>query len=163
MISSILNGALFALKLIAFAAIICLFACILVLLSFLLISTPKNTLTENTSEQITALPLARQRRHNLTQEIINDILITPAPKQIKAAKKQETKSTKSPSKASQKSQTKSTKLPTQQARKPWSDMTSRELLAYAKQEKIKGYSSAYKTQKKMGLIKLIEQQPEFSE
>jgi hypothetical protein len=42
-------------------------------------------------------------------------------------------------------------------------MTSRELLAYAKQEKIKGYSSAYKTQKKLGLIKLIEQQPEFSE
>jgi hypothetical protein len=162
MISSILNGALFALKLIAFAAIICLFACILVLLSFLLISTPKNTLTENTSEQIPALPLARQRRHNLTQEIINDILITPAPKQIKAANKRQTKSTNSPSKASQKPQTKSTKLPTRQAKKPWSDMTSRELLAYAKQEKIKGYSSVYKSQKKPGLIKLIEQQPEFS-
>jgi len=75
----------------------------------------------------------------------------------------QTKSTNSPSKASQKPQTKSTKLPTQQAKKPWSDMTSRELLAYAKQEKIKGYSSVYKTQKKLGLIKLIEQQPEFSE
>jgi hypothetical protein len=163
MISSILNGALFALKLIAFATIICLFACLLLLLTFLLISTPKTTLTENTSEQITALPLARQRRHNLTQETINDVLITPAPKQIKAANKRRTKSTNSPSKASQKQQTKSTKLPTQQAKKPWSDMTSRELLAYAKQEKIKGYSSVYKTQKKLGLIKLIEQQPEFSE
>jgi predicted transcriptional regulator len=54
----------------------------------LLISNPKTTLTENTSEQITALPLARERQHNLTQEIINDILITPAPKQIKAANKQ---------------------------------------------------------------------------
>lgn len=163
MISSILNGALVALKLIVFAAIICLFACILVLLSFLLISTPKNTLTENTSEQITALPLARQRRHNLTQEIINHILITPAPKQIKAAKKQETKSTKLPSKASTKQQTKSMKLPTQQAKKPLTNMTYKELIAYCKQEKIKGYSSVYKTQKKLGLIKLIEQQPEFSE
>jgi len=162
MILSILNGALFALKLIAFATIICLFACILLLLTFLIISTPKTTLTENTFEQITALPLARQRRHNLTQEIINDILITPAPKQIKAANKRQTKSTKSPAKASQKPQTKSTKLPTQQAKKLWSDMTSRELLAYAKQEKIKGYSSVYKSQKKPGLIKLIEQQPEFS-
>jgi predicted PurR-regulated permease PerM len=148
MISSILNGALVALKLIAFAAIICLFACILVLLTFLLISTPKNTLSENTSEQITALPLARERRHNSTQEIINDILITPAPKQMKATKKQ---------------QTKLIKLPMQQAKKPLTDMTSRELLAYCKHERIKGYSSVYKTQKKLGLIKLIDQQPEFSE
>jgi len=163
MILSILNGALFALKLIAFAAIICLFACILFLLTFLLIPTPKTTLTENTSEQITTLPLARKRRHNLTQKIINDILITPAPKQIKATKKQQTKSTKSPSKASTKQQTKSMKLPTQQAKQTLTDMTSKELLAYAKQEKIKGYSSVYKTQKKLGLIKLIEQQPEFSE
>ncbi len=163
MISAILNGALSALKLIALAAIICLFFCILVLLIFLLISSPKNTLAENTSEQITALPLARERRHNSTQEIINNILITPAPKQIKAAKIQQTKSTKSPSKASTIQQTKSMKLPTQKAKKPLTDMTSKELLAYAKQEKIKGYSSAYKTQKKLGLIKLIEQQPEFSE
>jgi len=43
-----------------------------------------------------------------------------------------------------------------------SNMTSKELLAYAKQEKIKGYSSIYKSQKKPGLIELIEQQPEFS-
>jgi len=41
-------------------------------------------------------------------------------------------------------------------------MTSKELIAYAKQEKIKGYSNVYKTQKKLGLIKLIEQQPKFS-
>jgi hypothetical protein len=163
MISSVLNGVLLALKLIAFAAIICLFACILLLLTFLLISTPKNTLTENNPEQITALPLARQRRHNLTQEIINDILITPAPKQIKAAKKQETKSTKSPAKASTKQQTKSMKLSMQQAKKTLNNMTSKELIAYCKQERIKGYSSVYKTQKKLGLIKLIEQQPEFSE
>jgi predicted PurR-regulated permease PerM len=138
MISSILNGALFALKLIAFAAIICLFACILVLLTFLLISTPKTTLTENTSEQIPALPLARQRRQNLTQEIINNVLITPAPKQIKTASKRQTKSINSPSKASKKQRTKSMELPIQQAKKPLTDMTSRELLAYAKQEKIKG-------------------------
>jgi len=163
MISSVLNGALFALKLIAFAAIICLFACILLLLSFLLISNPKTILIENTSEQITPLPLARERRHNLTQKIINDILITPAPKQVKAANNRQTKSTNLPFKASKKPQNKSSKLPTQQAKKPLTDMTSRKLLAYAKQKKIKGYSSVYKTQKKLGLIKLIEQQPEFSE
>jgi hypothetical protein len=163
MILSILNGALFALKLIAFATIICLFACILLLLTFLIISTPKTTLTENTFEQITALPLARQRRHNLTQEIINDILITPAPKQIKAANKRQAKSTNSTSKASKKQQAKSMKYPRQYANKPLTDMTSKELLAYCKQERIKGYSSVYKTQKKLGLIKLIEQQPEFSE
>jgi hypothetical protein len=163
MISAILNGALVALKLVAFAAIICLFICISVLLTFLLISNPKTTLTENTSEQITPLPLARERQHNLTQEIINDILITPAPKQIKATKKQQTKSTKSPAKAPKKQQTKSIKLPMQQAKKHLTDMTTRELLAYCKQERIKGYSSVYKTQKKLGLIKLIDQQPEFSE
>jgi hypothetical protein len=163
MISSILNGALFALKLIAFAAIIYLFACLLVLLTFLLILTPKTTLTENTSEQITALPLAKERRHNSIQEIINDVLTTPVPKPIKTANNRQTKSTNSPSKGSQKPQNKSMNLPTRQAKKPWNDMTSKELLAHAKKEKIKGYSSVYKTQKKLGLIKLIEQQPEFSE
>jgi hypothetical protein len=163
MISAILNSVLFALKLIAFATIIYLFAYILLLLTFLLISTPRNTLTENTCEQIIPLLLARERRHNSTQEIINDILITPTPKPIKSANKRQTKSTMSPAKAPKKKQTKSTKIPTQQTRKPWIDMTSKELLTYAKQEKIKGYSSVYKTQKKLGLIKLIEQQPEFSE
>jgi len=72
-------------------------------------------------------------------------LITSAPKQIKAAKKQQTKSTKLPSKALKKQLTKLMKLPTQQTKKPLNDMTFKELLAYAKQEKIRGYSSVYKS------------------
>jgi hypothetical protein len=163
MISAILEGALFALKLIAFATIIFLFTCIAVLLTFLLISNPKIPLPDNEFKTTLALPLARKRPHNSTQEIINDILITPAPKQIKATKKQQAKTTKSTSEAPKKQPTKSMKLPKQQTRKPLKHMTSKELLAYAKQDKIKGYSSIYKSQKKPGLIKLIEQQPELSE
>jgi hypothetical protein len=128
-----------------------------------LVISQRTKQSDNTPKPISTLTPAKERRHNLTQEIINDILIKPAPKQIKAANKRQTKSTKSPAKAPKKQQTKSTKLPTEQTRKPWIDMTSKELLAYAKQEKIKGYSSVYKTKKKLGLIKLIEQQPEFSE
>ena len=150
MISAILEGALFALKLITFATIIFLLAFITVLITFLLISNPKSPLPDNESKTTLALPLARERQHNATQQIINDVLITPAPKQIKATKKEQAKTTKS------------TKLPTQQTKKPLIDMTSKELLAYCKQERIKGYSSIYKSQKKPGLIKLIEQQPEFS-
>jgi hypothetical protein len=160
MISAILEGALFALKLIAFATIIFLFAFITVLLSFLLLSNEKTHLPD--SKTTLALPLAKERRHNLTLEVINDILITSTPKQIKATKKEQAKTSKSTSEAPKKQPTKSTKLPTQQTKKPLIDMTSKELLAYCKQERIKGYSSIYKSQKKPGLIKLIEQQPEFS-
>ena len=159
MISAILESALFALKLIAFATIIFLFACITVLLSFLLLSNPKTPLPDSKSKTTLALLLARERPHNSTQKIINNILITPAQKQIKVPKKQQTKST---SEAPKKQPTKLIKLPTKHTKKPLSDMTSKELLSYAKQEKIKGYSSIYKSQKKPGLIKLIEQQPEFS-
>ena len=162
MISAILEGALFALKLIAFTTIIFLFACITVLLTFLLLSNQKTPLSDSKSKTTLALPLARKRPHNTTQVIINNILITPTPKQIKATKKEQAKMTKSTSKAPKKQPTKSTKLPTQQTEKPLIDMTSKELLAYCKQEKIKGYSSIYKSQKKPGLIELIEQQPEFS-
>jgi hypothetical protein len=148
MILAILNGALFALKLIAFATIIFLFACIAVLLTFLLISNPKSPLSDNESELILALPLAKERRHNSTQKFISDVLITPAPKQIKTANKQQSKSTKSTSKVPQKQPKKLMKLPTQQTKKPFFDMTFKELLAYCKQQKIKGYSTVYKSQKK---------------
>ena len=161
MISAILEGALFALKLIVFATIIFLFAFLTVLLSFLLLSNEKTHLPD--SKTILALPLARKRLHNTTQGIINDVLITQAPKQIKATKKEQSKTSKSTSQAPKKQPKKSTKLPTQQTKKPFIDMTSKELLAYCKQEEIKGYSSIYKSHKKQGLIKLIEQQPEFSQ
>ena len=162
MISAILNGALFALKLIAFATIIFLFVCIALLLTFLLISNPKAPLPNGKSKTSLALLLARKRLHNSTQKIINVVLITPTSKQIKATKKQQAKTTKLTSKAPKKQPTKSMKLATQQTKKLLINMTSKELLAYAKQKKIKGYSSIYKSQKKPGLIKLIEQQPEFS-
>jgi predicted PurR-regulated permease PerM len=162
MISAILNSVLFAFRLIALATILCLFACIILLLSFLVISQ-RTKQSDNTPKPISTLTPAKERRHNSTNKILNNVLTTPARKQIKADKKQQTKSTKSPSKVLKKQPTESTKLPTQQTRKPLIDMTSKELLAYAKQEKIRGYSSVYKTQKKLGLIKLIEQQSEFSE
>jgi hypothetical protein len=128
----------------------------------LLISNPKTSLPDSESKTTLALPLTRERPHNSTQEIINDILITPNPKEIKVTKKQQAKTTKSTAKAPKSQPTKSIKLPAHQAKKLLSDMTSKELLAYAKQEKIKRYSSVYKSQKKPGLIKLIEQHPEFS-
>lgn len=162
MISAILNSVLFALKLIAFAMIICLFACILLLLTFLVMSNQKTKDSSNTLEPLSALPPVKERRHNPTQEVLNDVLITPASKQIKEANKQKTKSTKSQSKALKKKPRESAQLPTQQTKKPLIDMTSKELLAYAQKEKIRGYSSVYKTHKKVGLIKLIEQQPKFS-
>ena len=127
MISAILKGALFALKLIAFATIIFLFACIAILLTFLLISNPKTLLPDSKSKTTLALPLARERQHNSTQGIINDVLITHAPKQIKATKKQQTKTTKSTSEAPKRQPTKSMKLPRQQTKKPLIDVTSKEL------------------------------------
>jgi hypothetical protein len=134
MISAILNSVLFALKLIAFATILCLFAYILLLLTFLVISSQKTKQSDSTPKLILTLPQQKKRRHNTTKVIHNDVLTTPTNKRLKEA-----------------------------SQKPLTSMTSKELLAYAKQEKIKGYSSVYKTQKKLGLIKLIEQQPEFSE
>jgi hypothetical protein len=129
----------------------------------LVVSSQKTKQIDNTPKPILTLTPAEKRRHNSTNKIINNVLTTPALKPIKADKKQQTKSTKSPSKALKKQPIKSTRLPTQQTRKSLIDMTTKELLAYAKKEKIRGYSSVYKTQKKLGLIKLIEQQPEFSE
>jgi hypothetical protein len=105
----------------------------------------------------------KERQQNSTQQIVNDVLITPAPKQTEGVKKQFKKSTKSQPQKPQKQQAKMTILSTQITKKPLISMTSKELLAYAKQEKIKGYSSVYKSQKKPGLIKLIEQQPKFFE
>ena len=105
----------------------------------------------------------KERQHNSTQQIVNDVLITPAPKQTKGVKKQSKKSTKSQPQKPQNQQEELTTLSTPLTKKPLSSMTSKQLLAYAKQEKIKGYSSVYKSQKKPGLIKLIEQQAEFFE
>jgi predicted PurR-regulated permease PerM len=167
MISAILNGVLFALKLMAFATIICLFTCILVLFSFLLLTSHQVRFSNALSELKPMITPTKERQHNSTQQIVNDVLITPTPKQTKGVKKQSKKSTKSQPQKPQKQQAKLTNLSTQATKKPLSSMTSKELLAYAKQEKIKGYSSVYKLQKKLGLIKLIEQrieqQPEFSE
>ena len=163
MISAILNSVLFALRLIAFATILCLFAYILLLLTFLVISSQKTKQSDNTPKLILTLEPAKERRHNSTDEILNNVLTTPASKQIKTAKKQPNKSTILSFKLLKKQPTESTRLTTLQTKKPLIGMTSKELIAYAKQEKIRGYSSVYKTQKKLGLIKLIEQQPEFSE
>ena len=163
MISSILNGALFALKLMAFATIICLFACILVLSSFLLLTTRQVRFSNTSSELKPMIISTKERQHNSTQQIVNDVLITPASQQTEGVKKQSQKSTKSQPQKPKKQRIKPTNLSIEVAKKPLTNMTSKELLAYAKQEKIKGYSSVYKSQKKPGLIKLIEQQPEFFE
>ena len=162
MISAILNSAIFALRLVAFATIFCLFFCIILLLSFLVISQRIEPIENNPKPNLT-LPPAKERRHNTTKVIHNNVLTTPTNKQLKETSQQPTKPNKSPSKALNKKPPKSTKQSTRQTKKPLTSMTSKELLAYAKQEQIKGYSSVYKTQKKLGLIKLIEQQPEFSE
>jgi hypothetical protein len=163
MTSAIINGVLFALKLMAFATTVCLFTCILVLLSFLLLTSHPVRFSNTLSELKPMITPIKERQHNSTQQIFNDVLITPAPKQTKDAKKQSKKSTKSQPQKPQTQQEKLTALSTQVTKKPLSSMTSKELLVYAKQEKIKGYSSVYKSQKKPGLIKLIEQQPEFFE
>jgi len=163
MISVIFNGVLFALKLMAFATIICLFTCILVLLSFLLLTSHQVRFSNTLSELKPMITPAKERQHNSRQQIVNNVLITPAPKQTKGVKKQSKKSTKSQPQKPQNQQEKLTTLSTSVTKKPLSSMTFKQLLAYAKQEKIKGYSSVYKSQKKPGLIKLIEQQAEFFE
>lgn len=71
MISAILNGALFALKLMAFATIICLFAYILVLLSFLLLTTHQVRFSNTLSELKLIITSTKERKHNSTQQIIN--------------------------------------------------------------------------------------------
>ena len=163
MISAILNGVLFALKLMACATIICLFTCILVLLSFLLLTSHQVRFSNTLSELNPMITPTKERQHNSTEQIVNDVLITPAPKQTKGVKKQSKKLTKSQPQKPQNQQEELTTLSTPLTKKPLSSMTSKQLLAYAEQEKIKGYSSVYKSQKKPGLIKLIEQQSEFFE
>lgn len=162
MISTILKGALCALKLIAFATIFYLLLCTFSFALFLFVMAHDSGL-EATAEPIKtdistppepkpmlALPQARTRRNNQTEAIINEILITPMPR-----KKKETKAKKQPSK-----QTKSQSKP---ANKPFEELTSTQLLAYAKEKKIRGYTTAYRIGKRPGLLKLIEQQPEFSQ
>ena len=163
MISVIFNGVLFALRLMACATIICLFTCILVLFRFLLLTSHQVRFSNTLSELNPMITPTKERQQNSTQQIVNDVLITPAPKQTKGVKKQSKKSTKSQPQKPQNQQEKLTTLSTSVTKKPLSSMTFKQLLAYAKQEKIKGYSSVYKSQKKPGLIKLIEQQPEFFE
>ena len=147
----------------AFATIICLFTCILVFLSFLILTSNQVRFSNTLSELKPMITPIKERQQNSTQQIVNDVLITPDPKQTEGVKKQFKKSTKSQPQKPQKQQAKMTILSTQITKKPLISMTSKELLAYAKQEKIKGYSSVYKSQKKPGLIKLIEQQPKFFE
>lgn len=140
MISTIINTVLFVLKSIAFATITFLFLCTLVLIGFLILTTHKSP------EPKPMLPSTKERPHNSKQTIVEEVLITAT--------------TKSQAKSNQKQQTKLIGIPRQVKKNSLAGMTSRELLAYAKQEKIKGYSSVYNSQNKLGLIKLIEQQIE---
>jgi len=147
MISTALKCALCALKLIVFATILYLAICILAFPFFIFVMSLDSGSCPDIL--IPELPQSRDKVHNTSEPIINDILITPAPKEEKKnkAKKQPTKQIDSQQKT---------------ANKPLEKMTSKELLAHAKAKKIKGYSAIYRKKKKSGLVELIKQQPEFS-
>jgi hypothetical protein len=153
-IFALFNAALYGLKLLAIAAIIYFVACIFAFAFFIFMLTfDAETTTETQIENETKteprqqllLPPAKERGHNQTERIENDILIPPTPKKPKQAKPK----TKTDKKAKTQTTTASNFL---------QNMTSKELLSYAKQHKIKGYSAIYRAEKKPGLLRLIQEQ-----
>lgn len=148
MISTILKCAICAIKLIAFAAALYFIFCVFAFGLFLFVmshdagfnSSDTDSSTGSEPSLTTALPPARARLHNQTETIQNDILITPTPKKPKQNQ----------AKRQPQTQTATTS-------KPLNKMTSKELLSLAKERKIKGYSAIYRTQKKPGLLRLIEE------
>jgi hypothetical protein len=152
MISAILKAVFYGFKLLASATLIYFVVCIFAFTLFLIVLScdsgscfwmrPKTDIsTHSETNQSLLLPPAKQRLHNQTEVIENDILITSAPKKQKQTK------------TKKKTQTQATT-----ASKPLEKMTSKELLAYAKELRIKGYSAIYRTQNKPGLLKLIQEQ-----